>query len=233
MAVHPARHRVLRVRRGGAHQASLRTSGTAGGWKRGRARGAIRFFSRTAKSAWQFLKLAGSRPRLRRGGPLPRRLRRSFLAARGDPSPKLRGRGCCQVTFAFLVFSGTPFPPQRPAAHHSGFIRGAIPRTFPSREPLRERPRPSRGPSLRQIAHRAFVEAGSSACRRTSALAQDEDGGIGISQKTRRAPCRASIPLPFPLLLHTRVVTLACLRARTPHGVPMLSHHPPRTSELR
>src|SRR6476620_5570094 len=28
------------------------------------------------------------------GGPLPRRLRRSFLAARGDPSPKLRGRGC-------------------------------------------------------------------------------------------------------------------------------------------
>jgi hypothetical protein len=40
---------------------------------------------------------------------------------------------------AIRVFSGTPFPPQRPATHHSDFMRCAIPRTVPSREPLRER----------------------------------------------------------------------------------------------
>ena len=43
--VHHAQHRVPHVGRGGAHQASLGTSGTADGWKRGR--GPSAFFSGT------------------------------------------------------------------------------------------------------------------------------------------------------------------------------------------
>jgi hypothetical protein len=54
------------------------------------------------------------------------------------------------------------------------------------------------------------------ACGRTPALSQDEDGGIGISRKTRMAPCRASIPLPFPTHPHTRGATPARRRALTP-----------------
>jgi hypothetical protein len=62
-----------------------------------------------------------------------------------------------------------------------------------------------------------FVEAGSGVLaaerqRRTG----NEDGGIGISQKTRMAPCRASLPLPFPTRPRTCGATHACRRTLTP-----------------
>jgi hypothetical protein len=96
-------------------------------------------------------------------------------------------------------FSGTPFPPQRPAAPPFRFIRCAIPRTVPSREPLRERPRPSRGPGLRQIAHRVFVEAGSGPLAAGGRRrAGDEDGGIGISQKNSHGPLPRFHPSAVP-----------------------------------
>ena len=118
---------------------------------------------------------------------------------------------------AIRVFSGTPFPPQRPAAHHSGFIRCAIPRTVATARTSAGPPRHSREPRLRQIAHQVFVEAGSGAlAARGRRRAGDEDGGIGISPKMRMAPCRASIPLPFPTRPHTRGATPACRRALTP-----------------
>jgi hypothetical protein len=44
----------------------------------------------------------------------------------------------------------------------------------------------------------------------------DEDGGIGISPKTRMAPCRASIPLPLPTRPRTRGATPTWRRALTP-----------------
>src|SRR5215207_9463394 len=47
----------------------------------------------------------------------------------------------------------------------------------------------------------------------------------GSLKKILMAPCRASVPLPFPMLLHMRVVTRDCLRTPTPHGAPMLSHY--------
>ena len=55
------------------------------------------------------------------------------------------------------------FPSSAPRNLPSGFTRCAIPQTVPARKPLRKRPRLSRGPRLRQIAHRVFVAAGSGA----------------------------------------------------------------------
>jgi len=114
-------------------------------------------------------------------------------------------------------FFWNTFPAAAPRSPPFRFTRCAIPRTLPSRAPLRERPQLSRGPRLRQIAHRVFVEAGSGALaagrrRRVG----DEDGGIGISPKMRMVPCRASLPLPFPMHPHTRGATPAHRRALTP-----------------
>jgi hypothetical protein len=60
----------------------------------------------------------------------------------------VEGQKCGRGPSAF--FSQTPFPPQRPATHHSGFTRCAIPRTVPSRETPRECPWPSRGAQASQ-----------------------------------------------------------------------------------
>ena len=79
------------------------------------------------------------------------------LGMSGTMEGPKRGRG------PSAFFSETPFPPERPATHHSGFTRCAIPRTVPARETRRERPRPPRGVRPRKIAHRVFVEAGSGA----------------------------------------------------------------------
>jgi hypothetical protein len=143
--------------------------------------------------------------------------RRQVRGAPGFPGDVGNGRRMEVRQGAIRIFSGTPFPPQRPAAHHSGFIRCAIPRTVPSREPSAGTPRPSRGPRLRGIAHRVFVEAGSGALAAgRPRRAGDEDGGIGVSRKMRMAPCRASIPLPFPTRPHKRGATPARRRALTP-----------------
>jgi hypothetical protein len=72
-------------------------------------------------------------------------------------------------------------------------------------------------PRLRQIAYRVFVEAGSDALAAgRPRRAGGEDGGIGVSQKMRMAPCRASLPLPFPTRPRTRGATPARRRALTP-----------------
>jgi hypothetical protein len=154
-----------------------------------------------------------------------REARRAFLGTSGNGGrTEARQR-------AIRVFSGNPFPAAAPRSPPSGITRCAIPRTVPSREPPRERPRPSRRPRLRKIAHRVFVEAGSGVLaagrrRRTG----NEDGGIGISQKMRMAPCRASVPLPFPAPPRTCGATHACRRALTPfHCIG----HPPRERDAR
>ena len=88
--------RELHACRDAGEARSLELPGTGERWN---AAGAHpRFFpGQQSQLASLFLQGCGrrilGRSRLRRGGPLPRRLRRSFLAARGDPSPKLRGRG--------------------------------------------------------------------------------------------------------------------------------------------
>ena len=74
--VHHARHRVLRVGRGGAHRASLRTSGTAGRWTPGREPSAFFF--------WNTFPAAAPR------GP-PFRL--SSDARSREPSPRANLRG--------------------------------------------------------------------------------------------------------------------------------------------
>jgi hypothetical protein len=136
-------------------------------------------------------------PRLRRGGPLPRRLRRSFLAARGDPSPKLRGRGCTPVTFAFLdFFEGTP---------HAQHLADSWDVTRPARY-CRSR---ARG-KVHLIAHRVFVD-GLPPCARKSPCRSIPP------PKMRMAPCRASLRLPLPMpsekfrvLRHDRRVGTRC-----------------------
>ena len=58
---------------------------------------------------------------------------RNFPGDVGNAEGSKRGRG------PSAFFSEAPFPPLRPATHHSGFTRCAIPRTVPSRETRRER----------------------------------------------------------------------------------------------
>jgi hypothetical protein len=138
------------------------------------------------------------------------------LNAPGFPGDVGNGRRMEVRQEAIRDFSGNPFPAAALHSPPSGIIRCAIPRTLPSHEPLRER-LPSRGPRLRGIAHRVFVEAGSGALaagrRRRAGGA---DGGIGVSQKMRMAPCRASLPLPFPTRPLTRGATPARRLVLTP-----------------
>jgi hypothetical protein len=63
---------------------------------------------------------------------------------------------------------------------------GASGRDFP---PLR---RQSRAPRVCEIAHQVFAGAGS------CAVPTDMTAGDGLPEKMRMAPCRASVPLPFP-----------------------------------
>jgi hypothetical protein len=127
--VHHARHVFPRVGRGGAHRASLGTSGTAGGWKSGRGPSAF--------------------------------------------------------------FPGTPFPPQHPAAHHSGFTRCAIPRTVPSRELSAGTP-PAFSAARASPDRASGVRGGRlrCACGRTSAP------GWGQGWRDRYLPENADGPLP-------------------------------------
>jgi hypothetical protein len=134
----------------------------------------------------------------------------AFLETSGTAAGWKRGRGPSAFFLRHLSRLSAPRPtirlhPMRDPANHPL-----------ARDPART-PRPSRGPMLRKIAHRGFVGSGSGALaaghRRQSG---DEDGGIGIPQKTRMAPCRASIPLPLPTRPRTRGATPACRRALTP-----------------
>jgi hypothetical protein len=118
---------------------------------------------------------------------------------------------------AIRIFSETPFPPQRPATHHSGFTRMRNPANRPlARDPART-PRPSRGAKLRKIAHRGFVGPAPVRLRRAvDAGPGTRMAGYVSPPKTRMAPCRASIPLPLPTRPHRRGATPACRRALTP-----------------
>jgi hypothetical protein len=148
---------------------------------------------------------------------IPCPARRQGRGAPGFPGDVGNGRRMDVRQGAIRVFSWNTFPAAAP--------RSPPFRLHPMRDPAKSllartsagTPPLSRRPRLRQIAHRGFVEAGSGALAAGGRRrAGDEDGGIGISQKTRMAPCRASIPLPFPTRPHKRGATPARRRALTP-----------------
>jgi hypothetical protein len=101
-----AQHRVPHVGRGGAHQASLETSGTADGWKRGR--GPSAFFTRKAK-------VTGEQPLPRSLGEGSPRAARNERRRRRGRGPPRRRRGLLPATlrnsqadFAIRIFFRHP-----------------------------------------------------------------------------------------------------------------------------
>jgi hypothetical protein len=101
---------------------------------------------------------------------------------------------------AIRIFFWNTFPataPPQPTIPASPEARSRKP--SPRENLLRERLRPSRGPRLRQIAPRVFVEAGSGALAAGDRpRAGDADGGIGISQKNSHGPLPHFHPSAVP-----------------------------------
>jgi hypothetical protein len=117
---------------------------------------------------------------------------------------------------AIRIFSGTPFPPQRPAAHHSASPDAQSGEPSPRANPCGNAPAFSRAQASPDRASGVRGGRLRCACGRTRCRAGDEDGGIGISRKILMAPCRASIPLPFPTRPRTCGATPTRRRALTP-----------------
>jgi hypothetical protein len=130
---------------------------------------------------------------LGRGGP-----HRASLGTAGTAGGRKSGRG------PSAFFLETPFPPQRPATHHFGFTRCAIPRTAPRANLCGNAPGRLAGPdfarsrigcSWRPAPVRLRQEAAAGLGTR---MAGDEDGGIGISRKNADGPLPRFHPSAVP-----------------------------------
>jgi hypothetical protein len=143
--------------------------------------------------------------------------------APGFPGDVGNGRRMEARQRAIRVFSGTPFPPERPPAHHSASPDAQSGKPSSRANPAGTPPAFSRAQASPNRASGVRGGRLQCACGRTSALGSGRGWRDSISPKTRMAPCRPSIPLPFPAPPRTCGATPARRRALTPFHC--IAHH--------